>query len=146
MSEWASDRLYRNHERKVRDANREWERAWERMREQGPDMETIDLADASPDMKDAYHGDMKDAYHGDIKDAYHGEMKPEYGRDPRMPSRPEYGRHRSSNEMMAEYFSGLTKEEFGWTLEEKYNQIKPQERYLPLIMEASRSKQFEAYA
>lgn len=39
--------------------------------------------------------------------------------------------YRRDEEVMADYLSGITKEEFGWTLEEKYNQIKPEERYLP---------------
>jgi alkanesulfonate monooxygenase SsuD/methylene tetrahydromethanopterin reductase-like flavin-dependent oxidoreductase (luciferase family) len=98
-------------------------------------METIDLADDKeyPEKSSRHHGEMK---HGE------GEARA-YPRDPM----PDHGRRmRSSNDMMAEYFSGLTKEEFGWTLEEKYNQIKPEQRYLPLIMEASRSKQAQAYA
>lgn len=42
---------------------------------------------------------------------------------------------------MLEYLDGVTKEEFGWGLEEKYHEIKPEERYLPLVMEAFHSKE-----
>jgi len=42
-----------------------------------------------------------------------------------------------------DYFSGITKEEFGWGLEEKYNQIQPEKRYAPLMMDIIRSKEHQ---
>lgn len=50
----------------------------------------------------------------------------------------------SEDEMIMKYLSGVTKDEFGWTLEEKYNQIKPEERYLPLAMDIYKSKEAQA--
>lgn len=37
----------------------------------------------------------------------------------------------------------MQKEVFGWTFEEKYNQIKPEQRYMPLIRDIMGSKQFQ---
>jgi hypothetical protein len=42
-----------------------------------------------------------------------------------------------------DYFSAITKEEFGWGLEEKYNQIQPEKRYAPLFMDIIRSKEHQ---
>lgn len=65
--------------------------------------------------------------------------EPEYPKDDYP--RDDYPRYRRDEEVMAEYLSGITKEEFGWTLEEKYNQIKPEERYLPALMKIYQSKE-----
>lgn len=48
---------------------------------------------------------------------------------------------RSGPGALFKYLSGVTKDEFGWTLEEKYKQIQPEKRYGPLIHDIMRSKE-----
>lgn len=66
-----------------------------------------------------------------------GGSKDDYPRDDYP--RDDYPSYRREEEVIMDYLSGITKKEFGWTLQEKYDQINPEERYLPEVMKIAGS-------
>jgi len=111
LDRWASRKLRRVYGERVEDANEDFERHFRDMGRHGHDgprdHHLLEMAEAEakeygPEYGNDYHGDM----HGDM---HHHMMEP-----------------RRDAHAMLEYADHLAKEEFGWGLEEKYNQIKPE--------------------
>jgi len=115
MNEYAMTRLDRHYGQKIEDAHRSWERAFDRMREQGPDMDAINLERGSSAVMRADDMDHMD--------------------------RPQPRRMREE-EFMLKYLSKVTQEELGWTLEDKFNALKANDqRYEELYNQIASSQE-----
>lgn len=54
-------------------------------------------------------------------------------------------RHEVERRAREEYVNNLTKDLFGWTIEQKLHDIKPEERYGPVVQNIMKSKEFGDY-
>ena len=46
---------------------------------------------------------------------------------------------------MHDWVNSMTKDLYGWTIEDKLKQMKIRERYMPLVKDVMKSKEFKAY-
>jgi hypothetical protein len=143
MNEYAMRKLDRHYGEKVEDATRSWERAFDRMREQGPDMDAINLrrgrGGSSGGSSSRGGGDhainMADDMCCDDRGCH------PCGMDNMDMDRPRPRRMREE-EFLLKYLSKVTQEELGWTLEDKFNALKANDqRYEELYNQIASSQE-----